>query len=353
MSSFFVFSSEGGKAQKEYPVFKKLSAILLSALLALSLFSCSKPQKQSSNSSELTAIHISESSADTSVEISASEHSEADMTAPDTKYPLTFRDSYDNEMTLESEPKRIVSCAPNMTELIFQLGAEDRLVGRSDFCDYPDSVSSIESIGAIDSPSIETIIEMDPDLVLASSIFTEDTYNQLTGLGIKVIVIHEEYDVEGVSDMIMSVGEILNCNEKASELTEEMNSLIADVQASVEGLEKPTVYYAVSFGEYGDYTVGGDTYLHQLIEAAGGENIAKDVVGWSYSVEALVEADPDIILVNQYLLDIFLTTAPYSDLTAVKEGSVYGIDSNLLERQGFRNAQGILMLSELFHPEAN
>lgn len=337
-------------------MFKKLYVFLLSALMMLSLFACSTPEVQSASSPVTTsAAQVAVSEETTVVEeseaISTTIPTEV-LTVPETEYPLTFTDSYGNETTLESEPQRIISCAPNMTELIFQLGAENRLVGRTDYCDYPDAAFSIDSVGAIDSPNVEMIVSMEPDLVLASSIFTEDSFNQLTEMGINVIVIHEEYDVDGVRNMILSVGEIINCNRQAIEITGAMDTLISETQATIEGLDKPKIYYAVSFGEYGDYTVGGDTYLHQLIEAAGGENVAEDVVGWSFSLEALVEADPDIIIVSQYMLDAFISTAPYSDLRAVKEGHVYGIDSNLVERQGFRNAEGILMLAALFHPEA-
>jgi iron complex transport system substrate-binding protein len=124
------------------------------------------------------------------------------------------------------------------------------------------------------------------------------------------------------------------------------------VSDTVEGLSKPTVYYAVSYGEYGDYTAGGDTFVNKMISLAGGVNIAEDVSGWSYSLEKLVEQDPDIILVNQYMLEDFLATPPYNELSAVLNGRVYGINSDLIEHQGYRNAEGVAVLAEIFYPEA-
>jgi len=268
-----------------------------------------------------------------------------------TAYPLKVTDSFGNTAEIISEPERVVSCAPNITELLFELGTGEKIVGRTDYCNYPVEAAGIPSVGSIDVPSIEAIVALKPDLVIASSIFTESSYDALTELGITVVVFHEEYDIDGVQEMIRSVGEIVNRKEYAEELTEDMNERIDIIAESVKGKERPTVYYAVSFGEYGDYTAGGDTFVHRLIEKAGGDNIAADVAGWSFSVEKLIEADPDVILVNQYMIEAFLTTEPYSGLSAVKAGRVYGVDPDLLERQGYRNAEGIELLVSLFYPE--
>lgn len=321
----------------------RIISLICAAALLLSLASCSQVSR--SDSSGTTGETSQSTSAETTL---ATVTTTQDETA--TAYPLTIVDSFDNEAVISGEPLRIVSCAPAITEMLFELGAGDKVVGRTDYCNYPLEVSDIESVGMIDVPSIEAIVALEPDLVIASSIFTEDSYKALTDLGITVVIFHDEYDVDGVKNMISSIGEIINRNEAALDLISRMTETIEGVQASVEGLEKPTVYFAMSFGEYGDYTSGGDTYVHQMITTAGGDNIASDLMGWSYSVEKLVEEDPDIIIVNQYMLEDFLVTAPYSELSAVKNGRVYGIDADLIERQGFRNAEGIALLAELFYP---
>ncbi|MCY1152092.1 MAG: ABC transporter substrate-binding protein, partial [Sphaerochaetaceae bacterium] len=112
------------------------------------------------------------------------------------------------------------------------------------------------------------------------------------------------------------------------------------------------VYYALSFGEWGDFTAGGSTFIGKMINLAGAINIAEDVDGWNYSVEQLIEKDPQIIIVSKYYnsKDQFINTWPYSSLTAVKENRVYEIDNNLLDRQGIRNAQGLLELAKIIHP---
>lgn len=321
---------------------KTIFSLACAACVALCLCACA-PQSDATESvpSGTTTSTMDES---TRIESTPAE-------APATVYPIEVTDSYGNTAVIESEPMRIVSCAPNVTELLFELGAGEKVVGRTDYCNYPNEVFSIDSVGSIDIPSIESIVDLEPDLVIASSIFTESSFDALVDLGFPVVVLHEEYDIDGVQTMIRTVGEILDRNTEAEALIEKMDEHIEKAVEKTEGKEPPRVYYAVSFGEYGDYTAGGDTFVHRLIETAGGDNIAADISGWSFSLEKLVEADPDIILVNQYMLEEFIATEPYKGLSAVQNGRVYGVDSDLLERQGYRNAEGIELLVSLFYPQ--
>ena len=115
--------------------------------------------------------------------------------------------------------------------------------------------------------------------------------------------------------------------------------------------ENPTVYYVVGYGEYGDYTAGGDTFVNGILTAAGGDNIASDVEGWSYSTETLLEKDPQYVILNAYNEEGFCTTDPYTELSAVKNGFVETIDTNMLDRQGPRNADAVVELAQMLHPE--
>lgn len=347
---FFFWPAEGGTEEKEYPLnIRKILSPACAALILLCLCSCALRGTSAVSSTATTNEGIMATTPAQTTAVSS--ETPSTTTIKDTTYPLKVTDSFGNTAEISSEPERVVSCAPNITELLFELGAGEKIVGRTDYCNYPGEAAGIPSVGSIDVPSIEAIVALKPDLVIASSIFTESTYDALTELGITVVVFHEEYDIDGVQEMIRSIGEIVNRKESAEELTEDMNERIDIIAESVKGKERPTVYYAVSFGEYGDYTAGGDTFVHRLIEKAGGDNIAADVAGWSFSVEKLIEADPDVILVNQYMIEAFLTTEPYSGLSAVKAGRVYGVDPDLLERQGYRNAEGIELLVSLFYPE--
>ena len=134
---------------------------------------------------------------------------------------------------------------------------------------------------------------------------------------------------------------------------EGMKEKVEEVTKKVEGLEKPSMYYVVGFGEK-DSTAGGDTFIGEMIRMANGENIADDSEGWGYSKEKIAEKNPEIIVLSDKndTKDTFTTTDVYKDLEAVKNGNVYEIDQNLLNRQGPRLAEGLEALAKILHPEA-
>ena len=119
-------------------------------------------------------------------------------------YPLTLTGTDGTEITIDEEPEKIVSMGPNMTEILYAIGAGDKLVGRTDYCDYPAAVSEVESVGSISNADIEKILSLEPDLVLASTHFSDDAVKQLEDAGVPVLYLYDEGDMEGVYDMISS-----------------------------------------------------------------------------------------------------------------------------------------------------
>ena len=308
---------------------KKIAAVSLSAVLMLGLVSCNNATKGESDNSSKESVLIGEVS-----------------------YPVTITDSFGKEVTLNEEPSKIISVAPNITEMIYKLVAEDKLVGRTNYCDYPEEVSSIESIGTLRKPDIEKIISLEPQLVITSTHFDDENTAKLEAAGISVIALYEEFNVTGVYTMIETLGTALNKQDEAAKTVADMKSTINKVEEAVEGLEEPTVYYVVQYGESGDFSAPENTFVGQLIDMAGGNNIVPEQDSWSYSLEALLEADPEIIVVRNGEKEGFESLEAYKELTAVKEGNVYEIDNNLIDRQGYRNAEGLLTLAKIFHPEA-
>lgn len=314
--------------------FQKVQAVLLSAALA---------------ASASAAVFADET---TGEEATAEEASLEAEEAEEVTYPLTLTGTDENTVTLESEPERIVSMGPNMTEILYAIGAGDKLVGRTDYCDYPEEVSEVESVGTIYNADIEALLSLEPDLVLASTHFSEDSIAQLEDAGVPVLYLYDEEDMEGVYGMIELIGEAVNCVSQAEAVVEEMQEKLSFVAERLEAEEEnPAVYYVVGYGEYGDYTAGGDTFINGILTAAGAENVAADVEGWSYSVETLLEQDPDYIVLPAYAYDDFCSLEPYTELTAVKEGRVYAVDNNMLDRQGPRNADAVVELAQLLHPD--
>lgn len=278
--------------------------------------------------------------------------SESSINAGETIYPVKITDSYGKEVTLEKEPKKVISVAPNISEIIFDLGAGEKLVGRTNYCDYPQEVTSVESIGTMRTPDIEKIISLEPDIVIASTHFNEENSKKLEDAGITVISLYEENNVDGVYTMIETLGTALNKNDKAKEKIDEMKKTIDKVESTVSNLNQPSVYYVVGYGEGGDFSAPENTFVGGLIKMAGGKDIVPASDNWSFSLESLLEADPEIIVLKDGEKDKFMSSEGYKELTAVKEGRVYEIDNNLIDRQGYRNAEGVLKLAEIFHKDA-
>ena len=346
--------------------FKRQFALLLTIVMMLSLIGCGTKTDSPSNPSTASQVtEVTPNAEPNKEESTAEETSKTDeITNPEyeedstvestmaTAYPVTVKDSNGDELLIEKEPSKIISIAPNITEMLYAIGAGDRLIGRSDYCDYPEEALNVESIGSIMTPDLEKIISLEPDIVIVSTHFLDETEKQLSDLGIKVIVLYEEHSVTGVYTMIETLGTILNLQKNATVLVEDMKSSIEETVDAVKGLEAPSVYYVIGYGEFGDYTAGGDTFAGELITMAGGNNIGKEVSGWSYSLERLLEVDPDIIVLPDYYKEGFMTADNYKELSAVKNGNVYVIDINLIDRQGYRNAEGLRMLAEIFHKDA-
>jgi iron complex transport system substrate-binding protein len=225
-------------------------------------------------------------------EVIASEVSEAEEDEP----YLVFTDGMNREIVLEEEPMRVISVAPSITETIFAIGSESKLIGRTDYCNYPDAAQRIESIGSLQEVNIEKVSELEPDIVLASTHFKEETLNKIESLGIPVAMIISQESFEGVYSNIETIGKILNEKDEAAVLIDDMKSSVDYVKNNVEGIEKKSVYYVIGYGEYGDYTATGDTFIHEMLEMAGGKNVAEDATGWKFSLEKLVEADPAVVI---------------------------------------------------------
>lgn len=265
----------------------------------------------------------------------------------------TFLDSFDREVNIPKKVNKVVSLGPNITEIIAELDPQ-ALVGRTDYCDYPLWVKDLPSIGKLSSPNIEKIIEIDPDLVLGSTHVKREVVETFEKAGITTAIVYNSDSIDGSYKVVLDVGTLLNKSSQAQAIVEKMKKDVVTVKERIKDLPKPTVYYVVSFGQWGEYTAGGNTFIGKMIEEAGGINIAQDIQGWTYSLESLIDADPDIIIISKYFdsFENFTTTAPYNELRAVKENHLYEIDNNKLDRQGIRNAEGMVDLAHIIHPEA-
>ncbi|MBN2618198.1 MAG: ABC transporter substrate-binding protein [Spirochaetales bacterium] len=266
---------------------------------------------------------------------------------------LKITDSKNREVIIKNEPERIISLAPSITEIIYALGGEKKLVGRTDYCDYPLSVTNISSIGSLWSPNIEKIVALNPDIIIASTHFQKEVLEKLEDLNINVVVFEESGSLNGIYTDIKKIGLVLNKKDQAEDYAKQLESKITKLTEQVKNLEKPSVYYVVAYGDQGDYTAGGDTFISDLIELAGGNNIAKDSIGWGYSLEKIIDKNPDIIIcTNKFnTMDGLKMATGYKFLPAIKNGKVYQINTDLIDRQGPRIADGLEALISIIHPE--
>ena len=251
-------------------------------------------------------------------------------------------DMVGRQVELPAQVETVVSLASSNTEILYAIGAGDMLIGRDSYSDYPEEVADVAVVGDFNGPNIEAIAEAQPDVVLASSLL-EDVINQLTDLGITVFCT-EASDYEGIYTSIELIGTICGKTEEASALCAQMRETIDAVHAAAATENQPTVYYVMSFGEYGEWSGGPGSFINTAIELAGGIPVTKDMgETWvNPSIEQVVELDPDIILLSSlYTIEDLSAANGYADMRAVQEGNVYLVNPDLVELPGPRIAEAV------------
>lgn len=271
---------------------------------------------------------------------------------------LVIKDYYNIKVGLKEYPKRIVSVSPAITELFYEFESGYKLIGRTDFCNYPkDSVKNIKSIGGINNANIEQIISLHPDLVITSSIFTKKMADVIKGAGIPIISFPEKMNIEGVYETIDILGKILDKKKKADSIINNIKNRLREINhnrelslgsgSSTKAIRTlPKVYYVIQYGSSGDFSAGKDTYINEIISLAGGDNIAKNTKNWSFSKEQLFANQPDYIFLRKEDSAQFIKTSPYNQLKAVKEKRVYGIESAWMDIQSSRTLLAIDFISK-------
>ena len=264
---------------------------------------------------------------------------------------LVFVDDYGQESTVPAYPQRIVSASPAITEIIYALGAEDRLVGRTDFCSYPPQCKTVESIGGISNLNVEKILSLRPDVVLCGSMIPQNSVQLCAQMGVPMVCVIEQPHFDSLYSNIAKIGRLVGCTARADSLNKVLRQRIAVVSQSIDTtLPRPSVYYVVGFGAGGNFTAGGNTFINDIIRMAGGRNVAENVTGWSYSLEALFDADPDYILIRGEDSAAFCSSKPYSSLRAVQQHHLVPLANGILDLQVPRNIDFVEQLYGAIHP---
>ena len=250
---------------------------------------------------------------------------------------------------------RIVSLAPNLTEIVYAVGAGARLVGDTEYCDYPQEAKSVAKIGDTMHPSIERIIALKPQLVLVSTASQLEAFTkQLDEQKIAVYVTNPR-SLDEVFRSIATLGDFFDAHERAAKLVAELRKRSEAVEAAVKQAKPVKVFYQVSGEPL--YTIGRDAYLTDLVRRAGGLSVTADVPGAfpRFSDEAALAARPEaIILPSGGSMGTANSTpaAALKNSPAVLNNRVYKINDDHLSRPGPRLVDGLEEMARALHPEA-
>jgi iron complex transport system substrate-binding protein len=273
---------------------------------------------------------------------------------------VDITDQMGRQVRIEKMPERIVSLSPGHTEIVFALGLEDRLVGVTEFCDYPEAAKDKPKIGGFNTVDIERVVGIQPDLILAANIHRKEVIPKLEGLGLTVVCL-DPTTLEEVLEAITLVGQCTGKEDEACQLVAEMGdriNAITDKTSSLTQAERPRVFYILWHDPL--MTVGSDTRIHELIELAGGINIAQ-YLGKGYptmSLEAVIIANPQVIVAGTghgegavLPYQFALTEERLRDVDARGNGRVYKINTDLVGRPGPRMVDGLEQMAKVIHPE--
>ncbi len=253
-------------------------------------------------------------------------------------YPLTVVDTAGNTVEIAAEPQTVVSLAASNTEILYALGVGGKVVGVDAYSDYPaEALENAAVVGDYNGPNVESILALDPDVVFAANSIQQEAIDTLKAAGVAVVSVEATAYAE-IIPSIQLVADIMGVSADA--VIEEMNKEEEEALALKDKCAGKTVYFALSFGEWGDWSAGDGTFIGDMLTMLGAENIAAGLgYAWpQYSVEQLLEKDPDVILVSggEASAEAFCAFESYQELTAVKEGRVYGVDANTSSRPSQR-----------------
>lgn len=256
---------------------------------------------------------------------------------------VTVTDMAGREITLDAPATKVVALTASDCEILAALGAEDTLVGRGEYCDYPESILEVPAVQSGADTNLEQIIALEPQVVvMAKMAQTEEQVAALEKAGIRVVV-SDAQDIEGVYTAIRLIGTLVGRNDEAEAMVADMQSTFADIAAKSENTGK-TVYFEVSPLQWGLWTAGKGTFMDELATMCGLTNAFADVEGWAeISEEQVLERDPDyIVTISMYYgegptpVEEIKSRAGWDALKAVQNDAIFNADSNEVSRPGPR-----------------
>ncbi len=269
------------------------------------------------------------------------------------------RDDRGKEFRTDIRPKRVVSLAPNITEILFTLGAGGQVTGVTRYCDYPPEATEKTIIGGFLDPDIERIRDVAPDLIVAFRGNPLERIERLDGLGLRVFVLDIGYRLEEIPPLVEKIGAVVGRTAEAGVLARALTDRAARVASALSDFAaRPRVFLKLQ-GE-GLWTCGRESYFTDLIEKAGGTSVTSGLSkNWlEYGVESLVGDNPDLIVVLARSEEDFARTRAWlknrpgvRETAAVRNDRILKLDENAASRFGPRLFDSLEDLARLLHPE--
>ena len=275
----------------------------------------------------------------------------APVMAEDTS--VTITDMLGREIVLTEPVTRVVALTPADCEILCAIGCEDLLVGRGKYCDYPESILELPELATGDNLNVEEILALEPQVVLMSDMNQTDEQVQLLEQnGVKVVV-SQTTGIEGVYSAIDMISALTGKEAEGQAVIDRMKATFEYIAGLCEKSEK-TIYFEVMPLEWGLWTAGDQTFMHELAHICGMENAFADIVDWAaISEEQVIERDPDYIVLvtgmGETAVDEVLGREGWGDMKAIQAAAVYNADSYAMTRPGPRLMEAAVGLYEFLY----
>ncbi|MGF3105819.1 ABC transporter substrate-binding protein [Rossellomorea sp. DUT-2] len=265
-------------------------------------------------------------------------------------------DDRGEEISFEKVPETVISLQPSNTEILFAIGAGDKVTGATEYDNYPEEAKEIKRVSDSMTVNAEEVIALKPEVVIAYTTGDDAGVKQLEEAGLNVFVIQSAQTFEDVYGDIEQIATVMGVEKKGNELVDGIKQQISDVKEKVSTLkEKEQVYFEISPSP-DIYTAGAETFQQEILETAGVENIFVDQKGWvKVAEEEIIKRNPNMILTTVGYVDEqtaeIKSRESWKDVHAVKNGQVYFLDSDIMSRPGPRIGEAVELTAKTVYPE--
>jgi iron complex transport system substrate-binding protein len=270
--------------------------------------------------------------------------------------PVTreLTDDAGRRVALPVRVNRVISLAPNLTEIVFAVGGGDRLVGRTSYCDYPAAAKAVTEVGDTLNPSLERIIALKPQVVLISTASQLEVFTQQLQSQNIAVFVTDPHDLDGVFRSIDQIGRMLGQAEQATQLVQQLRERTAKVEQAIKNEPAVRVFFQLSAKPL--YTAGQDAFATDLMRRAGASSVTADVPGaWpKYSDESALASRPEAIILptgGSMGEGNSTTSEALNKSPAVLQNRVYKLNGDHLVRPGPRAVDGLEEIAMALHPE--